>query len=321
MAKDNSDVAGFAELNNKFYVVHKTGLIEVYAFPTEHGGKVLLEIERTIEPCGVHSICSCAPSKSNNRLYLGNHDRGSILYVDAAEHDQEGGQGIKGFIIFENDKEFPQSLSAISDGRVVVLVANENKFCRTWRGRIEVYSHNNAFLASVLLPEYVVNPWCVKYSGTIDSRCTFTVSYGFNDFGIITLDEEGRILAKCTDGLSMPRSLNHVEGTDCVYVLDGGTCLLLQFDKNLKKRRVLHNWNHGKDSEHENKVNKQPTRITVDSERTYMIVGMESGRANLYRMTDACRTPMRSTDDNRCRNITSCMAGWLSVRCCGSIRE
>lgn len=82
------------------------------------------------------------------------------------------------------------------------------------------------------------------------------------------MDDEGHILAKCTTGLSMPRSLNHVEGTDCVYVLDGGHCVHLQFDMRLKNPLIIHRWNPGRGNERKNGVNKQPTRITIHSERT-----------------------------------------------------
>jgi hypothetical protein len=50
---------------------------------------------------------------------------------------------ISGFVKMKNDNEKPQSLSATSDGRLVVLVSIENSFSRTWRGRLDIYLKGN----------------------------------------------------------------------------------------------------------------------------------------------------------------------------------
>jgi hypothetical protein len=118
----------------------------------------------------------------------------------------------------KNDNEKPQSLSATSDGRLVVLVSIENSFSRTWRGRLDIYhkgeqtdSQQNTVDAGVLqtsvqLPQYAENPWCVTYSG----KNTFIITYGLFKFGIIKLDLQGNVIAKGPDDLAMPRSIKHV---------------------------------------------------------------------------------------------------------------
>lgn len=273
------DVCYFGEKNGIFYVVHRSGNINAYVLENvDQPNPVLCRLEHNDMKLTEKFLPGgFIPSKANDCLYIGCRICRCIYHFDVGTDDSFRGRQSR-FVAFEEDNEQPQSLSVTPDGRLVVLVAVEDFFARTWRGRLDIFNENwGALQASVDLPQYVENPWCVAFS----DNNTFTVSYGSFDFGIIRLDITGDVVARSANELWLPRGVDYVSGCESIFVADAKRHLLLELNLELKIQRVVHDWK-GRDDK--NNEDKEPMRFAFNSRKTYAIVGMRSGRVNVYKI-------------------------------------
>ena len=167
----------------------------------------------------------------------------------------------------------PQSISAVEDGRIIALIALMKYGGNTWGGRVDMYNVDGSRDRSADLPGYVRNPWCLAYP----SRMTFAITYGSYKYGVICIDIEGRLLAKCDIGLTMPRSTVYDKEANSLIVADVDRNRLVRFNMKLELHSVLYSWDGNSDDD-----NNQPMRMSLDEKRGRLFVGMKSGRVSLF---------------------------------------
>jgi len=147
-------------------------------------------------------------NRKNGCFYVGNRFKRCVYRITLNVEDEA--VKMEGFIpSMKADNKHPLSLSAMSDGRLVVLVVIEQPFSRKWYVRIEIYQADGKLPMTIKPTNHVVYPWCVVYTG-IDEESgndTYALTYGSNESGVIRLDSECRTLAECRKGLSMIRGI------------------------------------------------------------------------------------------------------------------
>jgi hypothetical protein len=293
-ANEDSGVSYFCELNGFFIFVHRSGAVKAYKLQNEDTDKLELKLKWEMQVTGKISPAGLSASKTNNCIYLGDRS-GQCIHCLEVSRDNKNERQISGFVKWTNDNEKPQSLSATPDGRLVVLVSIESSFSQTYhKGRLDIYNkverrdsqqdtvESGILQMNVPLPKWVENPWCVTYS----ENNTFIITYGLFQYGIAKLDSRGQTIVKVTEGIVMPCSIKHVKNTNCVYVLDSGKHELLQFDLKLRKQGVLCKWHVSADADKEDREDNQPMRMAFSSDNVYAMVGMQSGRVHIYKISD-----------------------------------
>jgi hypothetical protein len=261
LAANGSDACYFGEMNGIFYIVHRSGAIKAYTLENIDQPNCMLnpypphdaQVPDTFLPGGF------TPNKINNRLYIGCRSARCVYCYDAGTTEGISTKEVQRFVTYEKENEQPQSLSVTPDGRLIVLVALEDFFTRTWRGRLDIYNEKNRLpQTSVNFPRLVDNPWCVTYS----DENTFTVSYGLSKFGIMKVNIEGRVIAKSTEQLLLPRGVHYVHELKRIFVVDAGRGLFLEMDPELEVQRRVYDWKLG--DSNENSENLQPMRFTFN---------------------------------------------------------
>lgn len=291
LANEADRVCHFGELDDYFYIMHRSGKIEAYTTCDE---TLKLIRDGGIQLAVRYSPAGFALCKKNKRLYIGNRITRDVTYYKVTSENSEERKKSNGFLqLKEEDAECTQRLSTTPEGRLVVLVAIEKDFSRTWHGRIDIHGEDGQRVITIAIPAWAINPWCVTLTGVN----TYTLTYGQSEFGLIKLDTEGTVLSvKKLEPPCMPRSLKHFYGTKCIYVLDASKRLLLQMDMEMNTERILYDWR--KDSEVENDDNTQPMRMVLIKTRTLMVVGMQSGRVNLYKLGEKWLKEMNGTTND-----------------------
>ena len=201
----------------------------------------------------------------NQCLYIGNRFRKCIYKVTIRGEGID--EHVEGFLTMTND-EYPQSLSVSPDGRLVALIATENAFSRTWKGRIVTYRSDASVEFSIPVDE-VQNPWCVTFCG--NNRFAFT--YGVAAFGVMIVDSSKRVIAQCEDQFKMPRSIKYNSAKDRLFIADSGNFRIMSADMEFKKCKMIHTWSG---SDRHSSADRQPMRIGLIGDTEKMIVGMES---------------------------------------------
>ena len=274
ICNDREHICYFVELKGYVYLVEKLTCKIFIVKQDENEFKRIGEISCSIAnyvPSGFTS------SDTNNCLYLGSrHDKFSIYKIVPPVDGQE--EKIERFLHVERQYgERPQSLSTASRGRLLVLMALESSFQRTWKGRLDIYWKDGTLHLRIPIPRSIINPWCVTY---IDK--TYAITYGLFNFGVIRLDMEGKKLAQVTAGFSLPRCIRFDNRKNVLYVVDAGHYRLLELDENLVIKSVIHTWNDGT----EDNEDQLPIRIVLSANGSRMLIGLDSGKINLYAVKD-----------------------------------
>jgi hypothetical protein len=164
----------------------------------------------------------------------------------------------------------------MNSGKVGALIATENAFSKTWKGRIEIYSSDGTQINIIPLDHStVVNPWCLAFAGN-DS---FVVTHGLSTYGVIKVESGSEHVTTYKHKVHTPRSIKCDHGNCEIYVADAGNCSILCFGMKLELKSVVQQWFPEPQS---NREDWQPMRIALSSKKDEMYVGMESGKINLY---------------------------------------
>jgi len=177
-----------------------------------------------------------------------------------------------------------QRVSVTSDGRIVVLIATHvqgSEGSQAWRGRVEVYNSAGVRLTILKLPHDISNPWHVVQ--TVNR--SFIISHGDKDTQqnrVCEVNNEGIIVASYGgppgSGLRQLHLPVHLalDNKERVIVADCFNQRVLLLDRRLNIQRVLLSWS--------TESRDAPLRLVCDSDKSQLLVGLYSGRTEIYKL-------------------------------------
>ncbi len=234
LVSPGTDVHYFIVLRDDFYLVRRERkVIEVYSYGQTFDLRYEVRIDHVKMPSGF------TQSEFSNCVYLGDRREKYIYCITPRSESSGDREMINTWLKLKGNNESIQSLSALFDGRLAVLVAIQASTEKTWRGRIDIYLPDKKHQMIVPVPHCVDNPW----SFTATGRNTFALTYGSLEFGIIRLDPDGNIKASHKDEILSPRSIRFDPDTGSIFVAVPGRRRIQQFNLQLEPVSIVHEWN------------------------------------------------------------------------------